>query len=91
MTVAKQSMYLLCALGCLYTSSCLVSAQAETKKARMDATDISQGRVVSGDKTTNRGRERRRARKSGDIVCTSYGWCRPMPCPRGKKSDGTCW
>lgn len=32
-----------------------------------------------------------RARKSGDIVCTGYGWCRPLPCPAGKKADGTCW
>jgi len=32
-----------------------------------------------------------RARKSGDIECTSYGWCRPTPCPAGKKADGTCW
>ena len=32
-----------------------------------------------------------RARKSGDIVCTPYGWCRPLPCPAGKKADGTCW
>jgi hypothetical protein len=30
-------------------------------------------------------------RKSGDITCTFYGNCKPTPCPRGKKSDGTCW
>jgi hypothetical protein len=30
-------------------------------------------------------------RKSGDITCTFYGNCKPTPCPRGKKADGTCW
>jgi hypothetical protein len=29
--------------------------------------------------------------KSGTISCTSYGLCKPVVCPRGKKSDGTCW
>jgi hypothetical protein len=31
------------------------------------------------------------AAKSGTITCTSYGLCKPLICPRGKKSDGTCW
>jgi hypothetical protein len=29
--------------------------------------------------------------KSGTISCTSYGLCKPVVCPQGKKSDGTCW
>lgn len=33
----------------------------------------------------------RGAAKSGDITCTFYGNCKPTPCPRGKKADGTCW
>jgi hypothetical protein len=40
---------------------------------------------------STRGGKTARARKSGDIECTSYGWCRPTPCPAGKKADGTCW
>lgn len=51
---------------------------------------------MSGSRKTATARDKtrekqRRARKSGDIECTGYGWCRPMPCPAGKKADGTCW
>jgi hypothetical protein len=51
---------------------------------------------MSGSRNTASARDKSRqkqarARKSGDIVCTGYGWCRPMPCPAGKQADGTCW